>query len=145
MDETRAVLRNQEASIRNLEVQIGQIAKQLNQSAEKSLNILPSDTIINPREECKAIRVIEVEEAPEVQVEVPKEKPEIIAEIKNQKDDHHPPQSSKKHTRSSSKFLEVLAGLEVNTSAETLERYSGICQIHERASTQKEDSEERKY
>ncbi|MED6142268.1 hypothetical protein PIB30_112034, partial [Stylosanthes scabra] len=112
MDETRAVLRNQEASIRNLEVQIGQIAKQLNQSAEKSPNILPSDTIINPRQECKAIRVIEVEEAPEVHVEAPKEKPEIIAEIKSQEDYHHPPQSSKKHTRSSSKFLEVLACLE---------------------------------
>ncbi|MED6201994.1 hypothetical protein PIB30_100920, partial [Stylosanthes scabra] len=40
-------------------------------------------------------QVIEVEEAPEVQVEVPKEKPKIIAEIKSQEDDHHPPQSSK--------------------------------------------------
>ncbi|MED6154639.1 hypothetical protein PIB30_114519, partial [Stylosanthes scabra] len=93
---------------------VGQIAKQLTQIIEKPPNTLPSNTITNPREECKAIQVIEVEEAPEVQVEVPKEKPEIIAEIKSQEDDHHPPQSSKKHTRSSSKFLEVLACLEVN-------------------------------
>ncbi|MED6178336.1 hypothetical protein PIB30_106666, partial [Stylosanthes scabra] len=90
MDETRTVLRNQEASIRNLEVQVGQIAKQLNQITEKSPSILPSDTIINPRQECrqecKAIQVIEVEETPEAQVEVPKEKPKIIAEIKHQED-----------------------------------------------------------
>ncbi|MED6139372.1 hypothetical protein PIB30_083214 [Stylosanthes scabra] len=55
-----------------------------------------------------------MEETPEVQVEVPTEKPEIIAEIKNQEDIQHPPQSSKKHTRPSSKFLEMLACLEVN-------------------------------
>ncbi|MED6129875.1 hypothetical protein PIB30_112404, partial [Stylosanthes scabra] len=53
MDETRANFKNQEASIRNLEVQVGQIAKQLNQITEKSPNILPSDTIINPRQECR--------------------------------------------------------------------------------------------
>ncbi|MED6224133.1 hypothetical protein PIB30_080883 [Stylosanthes scabra] len=40
-----------------------------------------------------------MKETPEVQVEVPTEKPEIIAEIKNQEDVHHPPQSLKKHTR----------------------------------------------
>ncbi|MED6129234.1 hypothetical protein PIB30_105980 [Stylosanthes scabra] len=55
-----------------------------------------------------------MDETPEVQAEVPTEKPEIIAEIKNQEDVQHPPQSSKKHTRSSSKFLEMLACLEVN-------------------------------
>ncbi|MED6213030.1 hypothetical protein PIB30_089308 [Stylosanthes scabra] len=94
MDETRANFRNQEATIRNLEIQVGQIAKQL---TEKSPNTLPSDTIPNPKEEWKAIRVIEMEETPEVQVEVPTEKLEIIAEIKNQEDVQHPPQSSKKH------------------------------------------------
>ncbi|MED6129219.1 hypothetical protein PIB30_105812, partial [Stylosanthes scabra] len=88
------------------------IAKQL---AEKPPNTLPSDTIPNPREECKTIRVIEMEEIPEVQVEVPIEKSEIIAEIKNQEDVQQSSQSSsKKHTRTSSKFLEVLACLEVN-------------------------------
>ncbi|MED6224915.1 hypothetical protein PIB30_088809 [Stylosanthes scabra] len=40
------------ASIRNLETRMGQIAEQM---SEKSPNILPSDTIINPRQECKAI------------------------------------------------------------------------------------------
>ncbi|MED6178552.1 hypothetical protein PIB30_108695, partial [Stylosanthes scabra] len=104
MDETRVNFRNQEAAIRNLKIQIGQIAKQL---AEKPPNTLPSDTIPNPREECKAIRVIEMEEIPEVQVEVPTEKPEIIAEIKNQEDVQQSSQSSlKKHTRTASKFLE---------------------------------------
>ncbi|MED6163064.1 hypothetical protein PIB30_076384, partial [Stylosanthes scabra] len=109
MDETRANFRNQEAAIRNLEIQVGQIAKQLN---ERPPNTFPSDTIPNPKEECMAIPVIEMEETPEVQVEVPTEKPEIIAEMKNQEAVQHPPQSSKKHTRSSSKFLEVLACLE---------------------------------
>ncbi|MED6214199.1 hypothetical protein PIB30_100628 [Stylosanthes scabra] len=96
MDETRVNFRNQEAAIRNLEIQVVQIAKQLN---ERPPNTFPSDTIPNPKEECKAIRVIEMEETLEVQVEVPTEKSEIIAEIKNQEDVHHPPQSSKKHTR----------------------------------------------
>ncbi|MED6152714.1 hypothetical protein PIB30_094680, partial [Stylosanthes scabra] len=98
MDETRANFKNQEASIRNLEIQVGQITKQLTQITEKPPNTLPSNTIPNPREECKAIRVIEVEETPKVQVEVPTEKLEIIAEIKNQEDVQYPPQSSKKHT-----------------------------------------------
>ncbi|MED6214005.1 hypothetical protein PIB30_098854 [Stylosanthes scabra] len=89
MDETRANFRNQEAAIRNLEIQVGQ----------RPPNTFPSDTIPNPKEECKAIRVIEMEETPEVQVEVPTKKPEIIAEIKNKEAVHHPPQSSKKHTR----------------------------------------------
>ncbi|MED6139402.1 hypothetical protein PIB30_083526, partial [Stylosanthes scabra] len=106
MDETRANFKNQEASIQNLEIQVGQIAKQLTQITEKPPNTLPSNTIPNPREECKAIRVIEVEETPVVQVELPTEKPGIIVEIKNQEDVQYPPQSSKKHTRSSSKFLE---------------------------------------
>ncbi|MED6117004.1 hypothetical protein PIB30_105665 [Stylosanthes scabra] len=86
MDETRANFRNQEAAIRNLEIQVGQIAKQLN---EKPPNTLPGDTIPNPREECKAIRVIEMEETPEVQVEVPTEKLEITAEIEKMSSIHH--------------------------------------------------------
>ncbi|MED6202406.1 hypothetical protein PIB30_105032, partial [Stylosanthes scabra] len=55
-----------------------------------------------------------MEEIPEVQVEVSTEKSEIITETKNKEDVQHPPKSSKKHTRSSSKFLEVLTCLEVN-------------------------------
>ncbi|MED6111238.1 hypothetical protein PIB30_050739, partial [Stylosanthes scabra] len=66
MDETRANFRNQEAAIRNLEIQVRKIAKQL---TEKFPNTLPRDTIPNPTEECKAIRVIEMEETPKVQVE----------------------------------------------------------------------------
>ncbi|MED6116914.1 hypothetical protein PIB30_104792 [Stylosanthes scabra] len=70
-------------SIQDDQFSTAQIAKQL---VEKPSNTLPSDTIPNPWEECKVIRVIEMEEIPEVQVEVPTEKPEIIAEIKNQED-----------------------------------------------------------
>ncbi|MED6141044.1 hypothetical protein PIB30_099465 [Stylosanthes scabra] len=106
MHEKRANFKNQEASIRNLEVQVGQIVKQL---SERPPNTFPSNTVPNPREECKAIRVIELEEIPEVQVEAPKEKPEVVAEIKNQEVIHHPPQSSKKHTRPFSKLLEVFS------------------------------------
>ncbi|MED6146626.1 hypothetical protein PIB30_036214 [Stylosanthes scabra] len=54
MQETRANLKNQEASVRNLEVQVGRIAKQL---SERPLNTLPSNTIPNPKEECKAIKL----------------------------------------------------------------------------------------
>ncbi|MED6202389.1 hypothetical protein PIB30_104825, partial [Stylosanthes scabra] len=62
MHETRANFKNQEASIRNLEVQVGQIAKQL---SERPPNTFPSNTVPNPKEECKTIRVIELEEIPE--------------------------------------------------------------------------------
>ncbi|MED6170325.1 hypothetical protein PIB30_029820 [Stylosanthes scabra] len=94
-----------------MEVQIGQIARQL---SERPANIFPSNTIPNSREECKAIRVMAMEEIPNVQVEALKEKPEDVAEIKNQEAIHHPPQSSKKHTKPFSKFLEVFSCLKVN-------------------------------
>ncbi|MED6188595.1 hypothetical protein PIB30_087387 [Stylosanthes scabra] len=81
--------------------------------SERPPNTFPSNTVPNTREECKAIRVIELEEIPEVQVEAPKEKPEVVAEIKNI---HHLPQSSKKHTRPFSKLLKVFSCLRVNIS-----------------------------
>ncbi|MED6194915.1 hypothetical protein PIB30_033035 [Stylosanthes scabra] len=111
MHETRANFKNQEASIRNMEVQIGQISKQL---SERPLNTFSSNTVPNPREECKAIRVIAMEEIPKVQLEAPKEKPEVVAEIKNHEAIHHPPQSLKKHTKPFSKLLEVFSCLKVN-------------------------------
>ncbi|MED6170100.1 hypothetical protein PIB30_027700 [Stylosanthes scabra] len=111
MHETRANFKNQEASIRNMEVQIGQIAKQL---SERPLNTFPSNIIPNSREECKAIRVIELEEISEVQVEAQIVKLEDVAKIKNQEAIHHPPQSSKKHTKPFSKLLEVFSCLKVN-------------------------------
>ncbi|MED6211170.1 hypothetical protein PIB30_071132, partial [Stylosanthes scabra] len=52
MDETRENFRNQEAATRNLEIQVGQIAKQLN---KRPPNTFPSDTIPNPKEECKVM------------------------------------------------------------------------------------------
>ncbi|XP_061362779.1 uncharacterized protein LOC133306470 [Gastrolobium bilobum] len=52
VEETRASLKNQEASIKNLEIQIGQLAKQM---AERPPGTFPSTTIINPKEQCNAI------------------------------------------------------------------------------------------
>ncbi|XP_057745186.1 uncharacterized protein LOC130963054 [Arachis stenosperma] len=46
--------KNHEASLRNLERQIGQLSKQ---PAERPNNALPSNTIPNPKEECKAIQL----------------------------------------------------------------------------------------
>ncbi|KAL4316195.1 hypothetical protein AHAS_Ahas15G0260800 [Arachis hypogaea] len=54
MDETRDNFQNQGASIRNLKIQIGQNAKQL---IERPSNNFPSNTIPNPREECKGINL----------------------------------------------------------------------------------------
>ncbi|XP_016168619.1 GATA zinc finger domain-containing protein 14-like [Arachis ipaensis] len=45
--------KNHEASLRNLERQIGQLSKQ----PERPTNTFPSDTISNPKEECKAIQL----------------------------------------------------------------------------------------
>ncbi|XP_015947321.1 uncharacterized protein LOC107472302 [Arachis duranensis] len=47
--------KNYEASMKSLERQIGQISKQI--SAERPSSSLPSDTIPNPKEECKAIQL----------------------------------------------------------------------------------------
>ncbi|KAL4390447.1 hypothetical protein AHAS_Ahas03G0146000 [Arachis hypogaea] len=46
------------ASIKNLEIQMGQIATRVNEIDQRTTNSLPSNTIPNPREECKAITVI---------------------------------------------------------------------------------------
>ncbi|KAL4356210.1 hypothetical protein AHAS_Ahas09G0063900 [Arachis hypogaea] len=46
------------ASIKNLEIQMGQIATRVNEIDQRTTNSLPSNTISNPREECKAISVI---------------------------------------------------------------------------------------
>ena len=51
-NETKSALKNQGASIRNLENQIGQLSKQI---AERSQGSFPSDTVVNPKEHCKAI------------------------------------------------------------------------------------------
>ncbi|XP_016168553.1 uncharacterized protein LOC107611105 [Arachis ipaensis] len=47
--------KNQEASIRNIERQMGQLSKQV--VIERPTSSLPSDTIPNPKEECKAIQL----------------------------------------------------------------------------------------
>ncbi|KAL4344268.1 hypothetical protein AHAS_Ahas11G0161400 [Arachis hypogaea] len=49
------VTKNQEASLKSLERQMGQISKQI--SLERPSSSLPSDTIPNPKEECKAIQL----------------------------------------------------------------------------------------
>ena len=52
MKETQSLFKNQDASIRNLETQIGQLSRQI---AERPQGTFPSDTIVNPKEHCKAI------------------------------------------------------------------------------------------
>ncbi|XP_027368357.1 uncharacterized protein LOC113874322 [Abrus precatorius] len=52
MIETRTNLKNQDASIRNLEAQIGQLSKQ---TIETSMRPFSSNTIVNPKEDCKVI------------------------------------------------------------------------------------------
>ncbi|MED6153403.1 hypothetical protein PIB30_101605 [Stylosanthes scabra] len=130
MQETRANFKNQEASVGNLEIQMGQIAKQL---AEKSTKTLPSDTIPNPREECKAITLRSGKQLQEEKTEVSteaettqdspkakqqKEAPNSSSEISMEKEKVKPyvpkvpfPQRLKKENvdKQFSKFLEVLA------------------------------------
>ncbi|XP_061369658.1 uncharacterized protein LOC133312474 [Gastrolobium bilobum] len=60
-EETRASLKNQEASIKNLEIQFGQLAKQM---AERPPETFPSNTIVNPKEQCNAIITRESVEIP---------------------------------------------------------------------------------
>ncbi|XP_061371633.1 uncharacterized protein LOC133314203 [Gastrolobium bilobum] len=52
MQETKTSFRNQKASIRNLETQIGQLSRQI---SERPHGKFPSDTMVNPKEHCKAI------------------------------------------------------------------------------------------
>ncbi|XP_061359925.1 uncharacterized protein LOC133303971 [Gastrolobium bilobum] len=52
VEETRASLKNQDAYIKNLENQIGQLAKQM---AERPPGTFPSNTVINPKEQCNSI------------------------------------------------------------------------------------------
>ncbi|XLT13384.1 hypothetical protein HN51_059074, partial [Arachis hypogaea] len=55
MKNQEMTLRNQEASMKNMERQIGQLSKQI--TIERPSSSLPSDTIPNPKEECKAIQL----------------------------------------------------------------------------------------
>ncbi|XP_061374281.1 uncharacterized protein LOC133316540 [Gastrolobium bilobum] len=61
VEETRTSLKNQEASIKNLEIHIGQLAKQM---AERPPGTFPSNTIINPKEQCNAIITMKSVEKP---------------------------------------------------------------------------------
>ncbi|MED6202420.1 hypothetical protein PIB30_105264 [Stylosanthes scabra] len=54
MNETRSTFKNQESALRNLENQVGQLAKDLGQLT-RSTNTFPSNTVVNPKEECKAV------------------------------------------------------------------------------------------
>ncbi|XP_057760461.1 uncharacterized protein LOC130980837 [Arachis stenosperma] len=55
MKQQELTSKNHEASMRNLEWQIGQLSKQA--VIERPTSSLPSDTISNPKEECKAIQL----------------------------------------------------------------------------------------
>ncbi|MED6127248.1 hypothetical protein PIB30_086226 [Stylosanthes scabra] len=90
MQETRANFKNQEASIRNLEVQVSQIAKEL---SERPPNTLPSNTIPNPKEECKAIKLRSQRQV----IEELEESAEGSHQIQQQ-EDATPPQASRKRS-----------------------------------------------
>jgi len=82
MNETRTNLKNQEASIRKMENQIGQLSRQI---SERSLGTFPSDTIPNPKEQCKAIqlrsgRLVENEKKSDVGSEKNAQGDEIVKE-----------------------------------------------------------------
>ncbi|XP_047170548.1 uncharacterized protein LOC124838881 [Vigna umbellata] len=86
MNETRTNFKNHEASIRNLENQIGQLSRQL---LERSPGTFPSDTIPNPREQCKAIqlrsgRVLENEKRSEME----REKKKIVDETVEEREEN---------------------------------------------------------
>ncbi|MED6114449.1 hypothetical protein PIB30_080311, partial [Stylosanthes scabra] len=51
-------------AIKKVEVQVGDLDKQLQQLQHRAPNTFPSNTITNPKEECKAICVMMVEETP---------------------------------------------------------------------------------
>ncbi|XP_057760460.1 uncharacterized protein LOC130980836 [Arachis stenosperma] len=55
MKHQEMTLRNEEASMKNMGRQIGKLSKQI--TIERPSSSLPSDTIPNPKEECKAIQL----------------------------------------------------------------------------------------
>ncbi|XP_015940092.1 uncharacterized protein LOC107465628 [Arachis duranensis] len=85
--------KNQEASLRNLERQIGQLSKQ---PAERLTNAFLSDSIPNPKEECKAIQLRSERALENDKVD---SKKEVAAEEKDQeklKKKEEEPQASRK-------------------------------------------------
>ncbi|MED6226664.1 hypothetical protein PIB30_106097 [Stylosanthes scabra] len=109
MSETRSTLKNQESALRNLENQVGQLAKDLGQLT-RSTKTFPSDTVVNPREECKATRVMMVEET-----QLKEES--VETEPKTTMITPSPPPRPKSligKPNPLSKFLEVFSCLEVN-------------------------------
>ncbi|XP_022867235.1 uncharacterized protein LOC111386964 [Olea europaea var. sylvestris] len=69
---------NQQASIKKLETQIGQIAQQL---AERPQGTLPSNTMVNPKEQVQAITTRSGVQLPEIHVKRPDRKDkEVIGE-----------------------------------------------------------------
>nr|XP_025627945.1 uncharacterized protein LOC112721084 [Arachis hypogaea] len=69
------------ASIRNLEVQMGQLAKQVTEVAKKSTNTFSSNTVPNPREECKAIHLRSGKAISSNGIEFHKTKVEVIEKL----------------------------------------------------------------
>ncbi|XP_016163231.1 uncharacterized protein LOC107605826 [Arachis ipaensis] len=78
--------------MRNLERQVGQLARQ----AERPTNVFPSDTILNPKEECKAIQLMSGRTLEDDKV---RSKKEVAIEKKDQEElrkKDEEPQASKK-------------------------------------------------
>ncbi|XP_061356443.1 uncharacterized protein LOC133300869 [Gastrolobium bilobum] len=88
INETRAYHKNQDAFIRNLENQIGQLSRQL---VERNQGQFQSNTIVNPREDCKSIVtrsgiVITPQEKPKVVQKKKADEPVIELEQKREEE-----------------------------------------------------------
>ncbi|XP_057746790.1 uncharacterized protein LOC130966049 [Arachis stenosperma] len=123
MQETRVLLRN-------LEVQMGQIATKVAEIDQRSTNFLSSNTIPNPKEECKVITLIS-EQVASAESQVTKkpvssvEKYPVLPKAPEYKSKMPYPQRLQKETkdRQFSKFLEVFRKLQINIPfAEVLEK-----------------------
>ncbi|XP_016178313.1 uncharacterized protein LOC107620698 [Arachis ipaensis] len=88
--------KNQEASMKNMARQIGQISKQL--ATERPLSSLQSDTVPNPKEECKAIKL---------------RSGKIL--VKNEEATKKPKDNDKKQVKKEANDEETFKKLEINT------------------------------
>ncbi|XP_052113673.1 uncharacterized protein LOC127744887 [Arachis duranensis] len=148
------------ASIRNLEVQMGQLAKQVAEVAKKSTNSFSSNTVPNPREECKAIHLRsgkavgreaqgseeQVEEALEKAKDTEEHAPTSSSSNPNKAKEEQPKRLQKAtKDKQFSKFLEVFRKLQINILfVEALEQIPLYAKFMKELLTKKRDLKENK-
>lgn len=82
MEKTEIALQNQGAAIKNLETQVGQIALAINGRAPGTL---PSNTEVNPREQCQAITTRSGIQLPETTVKRPSANKDTLSSSEKEK------------------------------------------------------------